>query len=156
MNGAESRTPHGHKPTVLRDPCLRPDRPRGIALRLKPPPVRPSLPSGELNAATVAQALGALMPEGAIVSDESATSDFALPAATVGAPPYDWLALAGGAWASGCPSRRVPRSVVPTDRSLIWKPTAAACTPCSRSGPKAMDLLDLSRPNLDCVIEWVI
>jgi hypothetical protein len=41
--------------------------------RLLPP--RPELPNGEpLTAATVGRAVGALLPEGAIVSDESVSS----------------------------------------------------------------------------------
>ncbi|MGH9232432.1 MAG: acetolactate synthase large subunit, partial [Acidimicrobiales bacterium] len=38
------------------------------------PPGRPDLPTGELTAAAVAQAVGALLPEDAIVSDEGNTS----------------------------------------------------------------------------------
>ena len=63
----------------------------------------PSLPSGPLNAQAVCQALGALMPEGAIVSDEGNTSGIWAPGATAGAPPHDWLCLTGGAIGQGLP-----------------------------------------------------
>ena len=46
----------------------------------------PSLPSGELTAQAVCQALGALMPEGAIVSDEGNTSGLWASGATAGCP----------------------------------------------------------------------
>ena len=49
------------------------------------------------------QALGALLPEGAIVSDEGNTSGLFAPGATAGAPPHDWLCLTGGAIGQGLP-----------------------------------------------------
>ena len=47
--------------------------------------------------------IGALLPEGAIVSDEANTSGLWLPGATAGAPPHDWLTLTGGAIGQGLP-----------------------------------------------------
>ena len=64
---------------------------------------RPGRPSGRLDPATVAAAVGALLPEGAIVSDEAVTSSAPLPDATAGAPPHDWLTLTGGAIGQGLP-----------------------------------------------------
>jgi acetolactate synthase-1/2/3 large subunit len=62
-------------------------------------------------------ALGALLPEHAIVSDEGNTSGLFAAGATAGAPPHDWLCLTGGAIGQGlpvavgaavaCPDRRV-------------------------------------------------
>ncbi len=63
----------------------------------------PESPAGPLDAATVCQALGALLPEGAIVSDEGNTSGLFAPGATAGAPPHDWLCLTGGAIGQGLP-----------------------------------------------------
>ncbi|MGA8460845.1 MAG: thiamine pyrophosphate-dependent enzyme, partial [Streptosporangiaceae bacterium] len=51
----------------------------------------------------VAAAVGALLPEGAIVSDEANTSGLWLPGATAGAPPHDWLTLTGGSIGQGLP-----------------------------------------------------
>jgi acetolactate synthase-1/2/3 large subunit len=51
----------------------------------------------------MAAVVGALLPEGAIVVDEALTSGTHLPAATVGAPPHDWLTLTGGAIGYGMP-----------------------------------------------------
>ena len=65
--------------------------------------LRPALPSGPLTGSAVAAAIGALLPEGAIVSDESITVGVMAPAATVGAPPHRWLTLTGGAIGQGMP-----------------------------------------------------
>jgi acetolactate synthase-1/2/3 large subunit len=67
------------------------------------PAERPDLPTGELTAAAVAQAVGALLPEGAIVSDEGNTSGLFAPGLTAGAPRHDWLCLTGGAIGQGLP-----------------------------------------------------
>jgi acetolactate synthase-1/2/3 large subunit len=64
---------------------------------------RPDAPSGPLNAETVAQAIGARLPEGAIVSDEGNTAGLFVSGATAGAPPHDWLTLTGGAIGQGMP-----------------------------------------------------
>ena len=51
----------------------------------------------------MAQAVAALLPEGAIVSDEGNTSSLFTPGLTAGAPPHDWLCLTGGAIGQGLP-----------------------------------------------------
>lgn len=75
------------------------------------------LPTGPLTALTLSQALAALMPENAIVSDESGVSALATWGQTVAAPRHDWLQLMGGAIGQGfpvatgaaiaCPDRKV-------------------------------------------------
>lgn len=64
---------------------------------------RPALPDGALDAQTLAQALGALLPEDAIVSDEGNTSGLFVAGATEGCPAHDWLCLTGGAIGQGLP-----------------------------------------------------
>lgn len=64
---------------------------------------RPGLPAGKLTAAKVCQAVGALLPERAIISDEAQTSGVKLPKYTAGAPRHDLLALTGGAIGQGLP-----------------------------------------------------
>jgi acetolactate synthase-1/2/3 large subunit len=78
---------------------------------------RPPMPSGETNLPGLAAVVGALLPENAIVVDESMTSGRGLMAATKGAPPHDWLGNTGGSIgialplavgaAVACPDRRV-------------------------------------------------
>jgi acetolactate synthase I/II/III large subunit len=64
---------------------------------------RPKLPGGRLTAAKVCQAVGALLPENAIISDEAQTSGVMLPPFTANAPKHDLLALTGGAIGQGLP-----------------------------------------------------
>lgn len=64
---------------------------------------RPELPSGELTPQNWVEVIGALLPEGAIISDEANTSGLLLPAATAGAPRHDVLTLTGGAIGQGMP-----------------------------------------------------
>ena len=47
------------------------------------------MPSGELTPQNWADVLGALLPEEAIISDESNTSGALVPIATAGAPRHD-------------------------------------------------------------------
>jgi acetolactate synthase I/II/III large subunit len=67
-------------------------------------PVVPGPPSGTLTAESVCQAIGAVLPEGAIISDEAQTSGVTLAASTIGAPRHDLLALTGGAIGQGLPA----------------------------------------------------
>ena len=79
-----------------------------IAPDTKPLPREPERPrppdsDGGLTGESAAAVIGALLPEGAIVSDEANTSGLRLPGATAGAPPHDWLTLTGGAIGQGLP-----------------------------------------------------
>ncbi len=64
------------------------------------------------------QAIGAVLPEGAIISDESQTSGVTLGAATAGAPRHDLLALTGGAIGQGLPVA-VGAAVACPDRPVL-------------------------------------
>src|SRR5687767_8406885 len=64
---------------------------------------RPELPDGPLDAMAVGPAVGALLPEGAIVVDEAVTAAAPILQATAGAAPHDWLTLTGGAIGQGLP-----------------------------------------------------
>jgi acetolactate synthase-1/2/3 large subunit len=57
---------------------------------------RPPRPNGEITLAGLAAAVGVLLPEHAIVVDEAMTSGRGMMAATMGAPPHDWLGNTGG------------------------------------------------------------
>jgi len=76
------------------------------------------IPTGDLNAHSVAQIVGALLPEGAIVSDEAVTSSLSLPFTTAGAPPHDWLSLTGGAIGQGLPVA-VGAAIAAPDRPVV-------------------------------------
>ena len=68
-----------------------------------PAPARPDRPTGALTPETIAHAIGALLPEGSIVSDEANTAGLFVAGATTGAPRHDWLTLTGGAIGQGLP-----------------------------------------------------
>lgn len=155
------------------DPVLQPHAP-------------PGPPHGALGPDTIAAAIGALLPEHAVLMNESVTSGVALQASTATAAPHDWLDLTGGAIGLGlpaavgaavaCPDRRVV--ALQADGSAMY--TIQALWTMAREnldvtvvlfnnrkyailqvefmrvgaenpGPKAMSMLDLSRPDLDFV-----
>jgi len=64
---------------------------------------RPGMPSGDITLSELAAVVGALLPENAIVVDESMTSGRGMMAATRGAPPHDWLGNTGGSIGSAMP-----------------------------------------------------
>jgi acetolactate synthase-1/2/3 large subunit len=150
------------------------------------PPDRADMPSGALTAESAARALGALLPEGAIVSDEGNTSSLFAPGLTAGAPRHDWLTLTGGAIGQGmpvatgaavaCPDRKVINleadgsalytvqslwtqaregldvvTIVFNNRSYAVLNMELNRVGAEAAGPKAKELLDLSRPDIDFV-----
>jgi acetolactate synthase-1/2/3 large subunit len=78
---------------------------------------RPEKPTGKFTLDGLGQALGATMPEGAIVVDESVTTGRGFFPFSTGAPPHDWLNNMGGSIGFGgpvavgaavaCPNRKV-------------------------------------------------
>src|SRR5205807_5078690 len=70
---------------------------------VRAPAFRPERPAGPLTPQSLAEAIGALLPEGAIVSDEANTAGLFVSGATAGAPQHDWLTLTGGAIGQGMP-----------------------------------------------------
>ncbi|WP_256646915.1 acetolactate synthase large subunit [Thermomonas paludicola] len=76
------------------------------ALRAAPlqAPMRPTRPRGRLTAPKVCKAVGALLPEHAIVIDEAITSGLMLGVMTQGSPRHDLLTLTGGAIGQGLPN----------------------------------------------------
>jgi acetolactate synthase I/II/III large subunit len=81
-------------------------------------PRRPDRPTGALTPQTLAAAIGAALPENAIVVDEGNTAGRAVAAATAGAPPHDWLTLTGGAIGFGLPAA-TGAAVAAPDRPVL-------------------------------------
>ena len=81
-------------------------------------PQRPSRPRGRLTSEKACKAIGALLPERAIVVDESQTSGVLLPAFTRGAPRHDVLTLTGGAIGQGLPTA-VGAAIACPDRPVL-------------------------------------
>lgn len=106
---------------------------------------RPDLPTGKLDITTAAQAVGALMPENAIISDESNTSGLMFLPMTKGAPKHDWLFLTGGAIGQGLPLS-VGASIACPDRKVI-------CLEADGSAMYTIQALwTMARENLDITI----
>ncbi len=144
---------------------------------------RPDRPTGALDAESFASAIGALLPEGAVVVDEGNTGGLFVSGFTAGAPRHDWLCLPGGAIGYGmpvatgaavaCPDRKIVNlqadgsamytiqslwtqvregldvtTIILNNRSyaiLNLELTRVGADP----GPKALEMLDLTRPELD-------
>ena len=79
---------------------------------------RPALPSGALTPESAMTAIAALMPEGAVIVDESITSGRFTAPITAAAPPHDWLQITGGAIGIGPPLALGAAVAVP-DRKVI-------------------------------------
>jgi acetolactate synthase-1/2/3 large subunit len=79
----------------------------------------PAVPSGgDLTTVNAAQAIGALLPENAIVVDESMTSGRSLMPATKGCSPHDYLTNTGGSIGIAMPLA-VGAAVASPDRRLL-------------------------------------
>src|SRR5258708_8519446 len=80
-----------------------------LAEELAAPPVpvqpanRPEPAHGPVTSAAVAQTLAALIPENAVIVDESISFGFAFYPGTKDAAPHEWLQVTGGAIGGGCP-----------------------------------------------------
>jgi acetolactate synthase I/II/III large subunit len=119
----------------------------GAAPGAAPPPrqpERPALPDGELTGHSAAAVIGALLPEGAIVCDEANTSGVALPAATAGAPPHDWLTLTGGAIGQGLPLAAGAALACPERQVLALEADGSAMYTISALWTHAREQLDIT------------
>lgn len=155
--------------------------PAGVA-----PSRRPELPRGPVTPDSIAAVIGALLPEQAIVVDESVSTGRGFFTETAGAPPHDWLNNRGGSIGYGlpvatgaaiaCPERKV--LALEGDGSAMY--TLQALWTMAREGldvtvlvfanrtynilrgeltnvgvrnpgPRAMDMLNIDRPDLGWV-----
>jgi acetolactate synthase-1/2/3 large subunit len=105
---------------------------------------RPSLPDGDLTGHSAAAVIGALLPEHAIVCDEANTSGLALPAATAGAPPHDWLTLTGGAIGQGLPLAAGAALACPERPVLALEADGSAMYTISALWTHAREQLDIT------------
>ncbi len=147
---------------------------------------RPERPTGALTAETIAAGLAALLPENAIVVDESVTTGRGFFPLTAGAPPHDWLNNMGGSIGFGmpvatgaavaCPDRKViclegdgsgmytvqalwtqaregldVTTVVFANRTYAILKGEMANVGAGNFGRKALDMLEIGRPDLDWV-----
>jgi acetolactate synthase-1/2/3 large subunit len=87
--------------------------PAGVAA-----PRRPALPTGAITPASIASILGAMLPENAIVVDESVTTGREFFPETAGAPPHDWINNRGGSIGYGMPVA-IGAAIACPDRKVI-------------------------------------
>jgi acetolactate synthase-1/2/3 large subunit len=79
---------------------------------------RSQLPTGEITLTGVSATIGALLPENAILVDESMTSGRGLMPATRNSPPHDWLGNTGGSIGIALPLA-VGAAVAAPDRRVL-------------------------------------
>jgi acetolactate synthase-1/2/3 large subunit len=160
----------------------------GVTARPAPvePAKKPELPSGAITLDALAAAIGALLPDQAVVVDESITSGRNLFPYTRGAAPHDWLQNMGGSIGIGlpmatgaavaCPDRRVVclesdgsgmytlqalwtqarekldvTTVLFSNRVYGILKIELANVGAQNPGRKALDMLEIGRPDLDWV-----
>jgi len=147
-------------------------------------PAQPA--SGAINPETLGQSIGALLPENAIVADESITTGRSFAKATHASRKHDWLQNMGGSIglcmplsvgaAVACPDRKVVSlesdgsgmytlqalwtqarenlnivTLIFANRTYAILRHELANVGAQNVGRKALDMLDLDRPDLDWV-----
>jgi acetolactate synthase-1/2/3 large subunit len=81
-------------------------------------PRRPARPTGAITPAAIASILGAMLPENAIVVDESVSTGREFFPETAGAPPHDWINNRGGSIGYGMPVA-IGAAIACPDRKVI-------------------------------------
>jgi acetolactate synthase-1/2/3 large subunit len=147
------------------------------------PVTRSRRPTGPLTAEAIGDAIGALIPEDAIVIDEGVTSGGYVAAATASGPRHDWLNVTGGAIGMGLPMAVGTAIAAPGRKTIglqadgssmytiqaLWTHARENLDTTTvifnngqysilrselkrvgaTAGPKASDLLDLTRPEIN-------
>lgn len=105
---------------------------------------RPRFEHGPLTSQGVAQTLAALLPEHAIVIDESVSFGFALFPGTHAAAPHDWLQLCGGAIGEGMPLATGAAMAAPGRRVIDLEGDGSALYDCQALWTQAREQLDVT------------
>jgi acetolactate synthase-1/2/3 large subunit len=159
---------------------------RGEVVSEEPRSEAAQIPRGEITLPGVSAVIGALIPEQAILVEESMTSGRGLMPATRNAPPHDWLGNTGGSIgiamplavgaAVAAPERRVlcltadgsgmytlqalwtmareglkVTTVVFANRSYAVLKREFSYLGIGEPGPRAQEMFDIGRPDLDWV-----
>ena len=99
---------------------------------------------GAVTSEAMAQTLSALMPEGAIVVDESVTFGRGLFPLTRGAAPHDWLQLTGGAIGDGLPLSTGAAVAAPGRRVITLQADGSAMYTVQALWTQARERLDVT------------
>jgi acetolactate synthase I/II/III large subunit len=111
---------------------------------VRQPSSLPEIPSGKLTTKGVAACVASLMPENAIVSDESGTSGNHLYPMTAGAAPHDWLTLTGGSIGQGLPVATGAAVACPDRKVLCFSGDGGAMYTVQALWTQAREKLDVT------------
>ncbi len=101
-------------------------------------------PSGALDIATLAAAIGATLPEDAVLVDEAITSGAFLPHYTAGAAPHDVLTLTGGAIGQGLPAATGAAIAAPHRKVVCVEADGSAAYTIQALWTQAREQLDVT------------
>jgi acetolactate synthase-1/2/3 large subunit len=106
--------------------------------------IPPEAPSGALDSRSVAAAIAATLPEGAIVSDESNTAGIWISGATASCPPHEWMTLTGGAIGQGLPVGTGAAIAAPDRRVICLEADGSAMYTLQSWWTQARESLDVT------------
>ncbi len=110
-----------------------------------PAPVsRPEIARGAVSPEAMARTLAALMPDDAIVVDESITFGRGLFPLTTGAAPHDWIQLTGGAIGDGLPLSTGAAVAAPGRRVITLQADGSAMYTVQALWTQARERLDVT------------
>ncbi len=104
----------------------------------------PDLLSGKLTPKAVAASVGNLLPENAIVSDESGTCGHYLFPMTSGSPKHDWMTLTGGSIGQGIPVATGAAVACPDRKAVCFCGDGAAMYTIQALWTQARENLDVT------------
>jgi acetolactate synthase I/II/III large subunit len=104
----------------------------------------PGPASGRITSASVAQTLAALIPDGAIIVDESISFGFSFYPGTHDAAPHDWLQLCGGSIGEGMPLATGAAIGAPGRRVINLEGDGSACYTVQSLWTQAREELDVT------------
>jgi acetolactate synthase-1/2/3 large subunit len=110
-----------------------------------PPASKPPEPArGAVSSPAVAQTLAALIPENAIIVDESISFGFAFYPGTRDAAPHDWLQLTGGSIGGGLPLATGAATAAPGRRVINLEGDGSALYTVQALWTQAREMLDVT------------
>lgn len=142
-DGAQVHTLAAHRGATAALEALADEVARGTTAPLAPAQ-RPDLPAGPLTAVSLAAVVGAVLPEGAVIVDESNTAGVMLAAGTAAAPAHDVLTLTGGAIGYGMPAAVGAAIAVPDRPVLSLQADGSAMYTLSALWTQARENLDIT------------
>ena len=108
-------------------------------------PLLPEIPKGQINTTTLGMVLGALIPENAIIVDESVTTGREFFAQTAGSRPHTWLNNCGGSIGFGLPLATGVAVACPDQKVIALEGDGSAMY-------TVQSLWTMARENLDIIV----